>query len=626
MPGTEPQMRQTVARLIERSPKNVTKGSSATGSLLQRVRHLASSNQPLQPLPPLLLQDDRLDHELWDGIGTKYQSGMFAIPEGAKFHGSLMLDDHVASVYSTTTTAILIVHNPCLAKLEAALWDRNEIDQRFETRPPWNPSNQRSLPVDQLPDFLRRGGLSHYLERKGPLPWLALHNIVHAADIHRLLLRPPDCPLPSGKLFLKTIFQRSKTIHDSRSMARNATLQTIAQAQSKMESLLMSIKQLVLQHAQDDPDRELHAPSSPSSALQPAPCDTVLARRPEMAVPRNPGQSSPTLSSSTDETVDCDMLGAPPRSSVPLLCDLVCGLERPQVANLSAPAHTAILEVIRHLFGSQTQEAADSADGHLARRLVESKFTDSRVCLFDMLLYLGSLLQRGSCLVLVDVSSDVGVIGRVVMVSSSGVAPLDVDLAHRMLRLANATTVILEACDFSVTAPIVPNVNRLRLKLDQRRQDQMVSAAVHGSRMTIEHDVSQSLVVGPPSVVSALSRVDASTLLQRVSETAQTATAQAVHALVGPNSEIDKQIDRQVQAALDRIPSTIQAALQAALASVALPVIAAAPQATAPPETASANSSPREPASSATRDDAKRSCDNVWDSVRRLKAKLDPER
>ena len=178
-----------------------------------------------------------------------------------------------------------------------------------------------------------------------------------------------------------------------------------------------------------------------------------------------------------------------------MLSDLICGMSRPQIAHLGDPALDVADAIIRHLFASTaSKEPGDTTDAVLVRRLVRSKFTDDAVCLFDILLYLGSLLQRGSALVLVDVASDGGVIGRLVMTSSSGVSALDLDLAHRLLFMSEASIIIVERASFAVTTPHVPKVQRMRLKIDQRRRDELVSAIHNGCKVTIEHG---ETAVGP---------------------------------------------------------------------------------------------------------------------------------
>ena len=608
MPGTgDPRLMKVVA-LIDGVPGATVAKGSATGSLLQRVRHIVGSQKPLRPLPPTLLQDSRLDHELWDGIGSRYMPGTFKIPPGAKFHGVLMFEQSVARIYTTESCALLLVTDPLFSQMETELWDRDEIDKRFESVPPWDPQNQRRLPIDQLPESFKRGGMPYFLERKGPLPWLSLHSILSTEDFTSALLRAPEAPFPAGaKLELRTIFQRYRpAMHDEVA----GTLQSIEQTRGTMDSLLTSVKDLILLHAHEDTEPSLHLPDvtllQQQPMLGPVPVgDGAVARR-----------GSPAHSYTTDETVDCtEVFLSSQRVRIPTLADLVCGVQRPQVANLCGPAIDAADEIIRHLFSSAgSQEAGDTTDAVLARRLVRSKFTDE-VCLFEILLYLGSLLQRGSALVLVDVTSDGGVIGRLVMTSSTGVSPLDLDLAHRLLFMSEASVLIIERTSFSVSVPHIPKVQRMRLKIDQKRRDELVSAIHHGSKVTIEHgtctgNAAESATGASDGHLNGGSQQSLASLLESVNSTAQTAVAQAVHALVGPESGFE----RQLKSALDGVPTAVAAAVDAALQN--------RPAATAPTPGTSAAYEPQE---SPARNDAKRSCDQVWDAVRRLRTRMGQE-
>jgi len=606
-----------VVGLIDSMPGVPVAKGCATGTLLQRVRHIVASKRPIQPLPPMLLQDSRLDHELWDGSGSRYQEGMFQIPLDAKFHGVLVFDKSAARIYTTERYAFLLVINPLFSQMETELWDRDEIDKRFENAPPWDPQNQRRLPIDRLPDSFKRGGMPYFLERKGPLPWLSLHNILRNEDFTSAILRAPEAPFPTGaKLELRTIFQRYRPAMRDEVAGK---LRSIEQTQEAMELLLNSVKYLILQHAHEDTEPSIKLPSllHQQSLLQSSDAypgnDSVLAATTTVV-----RRASPAHSSTTDETVDITMscFSRAPRN--PVLADLICGMSRPQIAHLCAHTLDAADDIIRHLFASTaSNEPGDTTDAVLARRLVHSKFTDDAVCLFEILIYLGSLLQRGSALLLVDVTSDGGGIGRLVMTSSSGVSALDLDLAHRLLFMSEVSILIVERTSFAVTTPYVPKVQRMRLKIDQRRRDELVSAIHHGSKVTIEHGdtaAGPSKTQSNPGEQNSLSNFDMTVLIENVNSTAQTAVAQAVHELVGPESGFE----RQLKSVIDTVPAAVAAAIDSALQSrPALSVPVAAVRANMA-ENTNSDESP-------CKNDAKRSCEQLWNAVRRLKTRLGDE-
>ena len=634
-----------VAGLIHDCPQSVAKGS-ATGTLLQRVRHLAASGEPLAPLPPAFLQVSRLDHELWAGEGNRYQEGTFDLPPNARFHGTLLFEQSVARIYTSGSRAILLVENPSFSKMETQLWDRNEIDKRFETARPWDPQNQRRLPIYELPDSFKRGHVPYFLERKGPLPWLALHSTLNKYDFSSSVLRAPDAPFPTGaKLQLHTIFQRyppGMCDEDTRQ------IHSIEQARICMTLLLHDVKDLILQHAHEDPEPALQSPSKSvlveekqQKADSAVPSETIVVTR-----------GSPTHSSATDEMVGSEMLCAYQRPRTPMLTDLLSGIERQQIWPLersglhwpgqaSTPSlhgngdgfssgATATENIAHHLFAPPgAKDTAETADVVLAESLIRSKFTDD-VRLFDTLLYLGSLLQRSSALVLVDVTSGEGVIKRLVLASAAGVSPLDMDLARRLVYMSEATMLIIEHTSFTVSTPRLPKAQHMRLKIDQQRLDEAkwiprtlrveqnaraVMAAdpkcarfEHALEIHNNPDNADTAAIGAAGSLETQSRAggctllsdtDVATLLQSVNNITQAAVSQAVYALVGPGSNFE----RHIKTALDGIPSAVAAAVGSSLQSK--------PKASAAPSK-----------ESALRLNTKRSCDRVWDSVHRLHVRL----
>ena len=378
MPGTD-----TVCSVVAELQKEKNDAiGNAKGSHLARLRHLLSQNVHVFPPPPAFLQSSRLDLELWAGGASKYTAGIFKLPDDALFHGRLCFGtSDVADVYSSTGSreAILVVQHPSFSNLESDLWDRKEIDSRFESGGRWDAGPQRQTPVNQLPEFLRRGGLSYFVERRGPIPWLYVHSELEAGSFTCAFLRRTE-PLPAENFRLRCIFQRyPSTSAEMFSMVR------ISDARQCMQQTVRRIAQLLARYAEDDPAKEIEVPRMLES---PSTWPVVRA-------------SSPSASS--DATAELEPSACALKLKVPLLGEVMKGFNRATVANLGCSAHDTAKQLILQLFNGEGEVV-------VAQRLIDAQFSEGAHDIMQMLLFIGSFLCYGSALVILEVSNDVGVL------------------------------------------------------------------------------------------------------------------------------------------------------------------------------------------------------------------------
>ena len=354
------------------------------GTFLARLRFLLSTNKKIV-LPPALLHPDRIDHELWSKDRILYTPGVYKLPPGAVFVGCLELEDAPACVYNlrAEATLLLLVRNAPLGRLEGKLWDSKQQDAFSTKYDVWHPASARDN-VFNIPGFILGFLPIYHLVREGPAAFLHLREPREEAS-GWFLVEP--AAFPKRRLQLRAVFQAGVVAEpppDSRLMSPEDARRKVSQTCSYVANLLSEL-------AVDLP------PEGPSPALGPTPC--VPPPAPTVAATSRPGLMllSQLVDGEVTQYGSGVSLADPSRAARTMLASLGIVV----VEQLTRGSFENILESHQGSFGDRT-------------------------------------------LVVISLATGGGAIAEIRMIDAVCKVSLDVDSAHRVVRCAGVTCIVVD--------------------------------------------------------------------------------------------------------------------------------------------------------------------------------------
>ena len=509
---------------------------SESNDYVSRIRNSIRSKKSLGALPPALLSECALDHELWSGSDSTYKLGTPTLPPDAKFVGTLIFSNILSQCLNADlfysqeyNTLFSAIQGVSFSILECELWNSTIPDKHTSNTNTftWDWGvNLRKLGYKDTPNLVKDVQTNIHLVRHGPAAFLRLRAPSHDDECVESSLLTPEAHIKdvmqTNGVHLCTIF--CQHIGMDYSHIKDRPLLRCVDARIQAQERINMLASAILYRSDSS-----HTTYTFSTLSEPS-CHAVRKNR----LPS-------TLSTLTFN----------------LLYDIK------NITDFSSSSVQDVSFVVQHVF--------DSYDSDLVSAYLDRRFrSETPPRISKLFAVLGTMLSSRSALLLFVMADSCGTFDRILLSTYSGTRNIDICTAQRLVRCPWCTSIILDThVRKSLSHICIRGAVSEKLSCSSSFREENTRAHIEGSVMTIANGTATGCheACSPCSSNLTASVDTETTLLSIEALVAKAAAAAATTAVHGVMERLHQAIDELPQRLQNSISTAVSSAKEASVAT-----------------------------------------------------------